>query len=142
MHVIKEIKDFKEFAIRENVINLAIGFIIGSSVSKIVTSLVNDIIMPPLGFLLGGVDFGNLQIVLKEASANKPAVTIKYGLFINAIVDFLVVALALFFLIKIINKLLKKREAKIGYPQATEKDVLIEIRNILKTQLENKGHTN
>ena len=138
MHVIKEIKDFKEFAIRENVINLAIGFIIGSSVSKIVTSLVNDIIMPPLGFLLGGVDFGNLQIVLKEASANKPAVTIKYGLFINTIVDFLLVALALFFLIKIINRLWKKQESKIGYPQPTEKDILIEIRNILSSNLDKK----
>jgi len=138
MHVIKEIKEFKEFAIRENVINLAIGFVIGSAVSKIVTSLVNDIIMPPLGFLLGGVDFGTLQIILKEASDNKPAVTIKYGLFINTIVDFLLVALALFFLIKIINRLWKKQESKIGYPQPTEKDVLIEIRNILSSNLDKK----
>ncbi len=138
MHVIKEIKEFKEFAIRENVINLAIGFVIGSAVSKIVTSLVNDIIMPPVGFLLGGVDFGTLQIILKEASGNKPAVTIKYGSFINTIVDFLVVALALFFLIKIINKLWKKQESKIGYPQPTEKDVLIEIRNILSSNLDKK----
>lgn len=138
MHVIKEIKEFKEFAIRENVINLAIGFVIGSAVSKIVTSLVNDIIMPPLGFLLGGVDFGTLQIILKEASDNKPAVTIKYGLFINTIVDFLLVALALFFLIKIINRLWKKQENKIGYPQPTEKDVLIEIRNILSNNLGKK----
>ncbi len=138
MHVIKEIKEFKEFAIRENVINLAIGFVIGSAVSKIVTSLVNDIIMPPLGFLLGGVDFGTLQIILKEASDNKPAVTIKYGLFINTIVDFLLVALALFFLIKIINRLWKKQESKIGYPQPTEKDVLIEIRNILSNNLDKK----
>ncbi|HML19862.1 MAG TPA: large-conductance mechanosensitive channel protein MscL [Candidatus Dependentiae bacterium] len=134
----KEIKEFKEFAIRENVINLAIGFVIGSAVSKIVTSLVNDIIMPPLGFLLGGVDFGTLQIILKEASDNKPAVTIKYGLFINTIVDFLLVALALFFLIKIINRLWKKQESKIGYPQPTEKDVLIEIRNILSNNLDKK----
>jgi len=138
MHVIKEIKEFKEFAIRENVINLAIGFVIGSAVSKIVTSLVNDIIMPPVGFLLGGVDFGTLQIILKEASGNKPAVTIKYGLFINTIVDFLIVALALFFLIKIINRLWKKQESKIGYPQPTEKDVLIEIRNILSSNLDKK----
>ena len=138
MHVIKEIKEFKEFAIRENVINLAIGFVIGSAVSKIVTSLVNDIIMPPVGFLLGGVDFGTLQIILKEASGNKPAVTIKYGLFINTIVDFLLVALALFFLIKIINRLWKKQESKIGYPQPTEKDVLIEIRNILSSNLDKK----
>jgi large conductance mechanosensitive channel len=138
MHVIKEIKEFKEFAIRENVINLAIGFVIGSAVSKIVTSLVNDIIMPPLGFLLGGVDFGTLQIILKEAYGNKPAVTIKYGLFINTIVDFLLVALALFFLIKIINRLWKKQESKIGYPQPTEKDVLIEIRNILSSNLDKK----
>ncbi|MBU0533909.1 MAG: large-conductance mechanosensitive channel protein MscL [Candidatus Omnitrophica bacterium] len=106
------LKEFKEFAIKGNAINMAIGIIIGASFGKIVTSLVNDIIMPPLGVLIGGVDFKNLKIILKKAYADIPAVTLNYGQFINTVLDFLIVAFTIFLMIKVINRLNRQAESK------------------------------
>ena len=106
------LKEFKEFAVKGNAINMAIGIIIGAAFSKIVTSLVNDIIMPPLGILIGGVDFKDLKATLKAATENAPAVTLKYGQFINTVIDFLIVAFVIFLVIKGINSLSKQFEEK------------------------------
>ena len=103
------VKEFKEFAVKGNAVDMAVGLVIGASFGKIVTSLVNDIVMPPIGILLGGVDFKNLKAVLKEATVNTPAVTLNYGQFINTVIDFLIVALSIFLVVKGIN-LLKKKE--------------------------------
>lgn len=97
-------KDFKEFAMRGNVIDMAVGIIIGSAFGKVVSSLVNDVIMPPIGMLLGKVDFSNLSITLHQQTANASAVAIKYGVFINTILDFLIVAFAMFMVIKQVNR--------------------------------------
>ena len=92
-------KEFKEFAVKGNVIDMAVGIIIGAAFTMIVNSLVNDVIMPPIGLLLGNVDFSKLAIVLREKSADAPAVAIRYGVFINTVIDFLIVALAVFVVI-------------------------------------------
>lgn len=102
--------EFKAFAMRGNVIDLAVGIIIGGAFGKIVSSLVNDIIMPPIGLILGGADFSNLSIVLKESADPEKVVAIKYGLFINNILDFIIVALAIFFVIQQMNRLQKKHD--------------------------------
>ena len=129
--------EFKKFAMRGNVIDLAVGVVIGAAFGGIVTSLVNDIIMPPIGLALGGVDFSNFFIILKGTpeetlAAAKAAkdVTINYGLFVNAIINFLIVAGALFLLVRQINKLVPTPAA----PPATPEDVLLlrEIRDSLK----------
>lgn len=99
-------QEFKAFAMRGNVVDLAIGVIIGAAFGKIVSSFVNDIIMPPLGVLLGGKDFNSLAIKIHEASGDTPAVFIKYGTFINTIVDFAIIAFVIFVVIKALNKLL------------------------------------
>ncbi len=115
-------KEFKEFALRGNVVDMAVGIIIGAAFGTIVGSLVADVLMPPIGLLLGNVDFSNLFVVLKEGSAAGPyaslaaakaagAVTLNYGVFINAIINFLIVALAIFFLIRGLNRLKRKQEA-------------------------------
>jgi large conductance mechanosensitive channel len=125
------VKEFKEFAMRGNVVDLAVGIIIGGAFGKIVTSLVNDVIMPPIGILLGGVDFSNLAITLKQATADGAAVVIKYGAFINTIIDFIIVAFAIFLLIRAINSFKKKQEAAPAAPPAQEV-LLTEIRDLLK----------
>ena len=131
-------EEFKKFAMRGNVLDLAVGVIIGASFTGIVNSLVNDIIMPPIGLALGGVDFSNFFIVIKGAPADTLAaakaakdVTINYGLFINAVINFLIVAMALFLLIRQINNLAKP---KTDETPATPEDVLLlrEIRDSLK----------
>ena len=99
------VKEFKEFAVKGDAIDMAIGIIIGASFGKIVTSLVNDVIMPPLGLLLGGVDFKNLKFVMKEAVGELPAVTLNYGQFINTVLDFVIVAISIFVVVKGINTL-------------------------------------
>jgi large conductance mechanosensitive channel len=99
------IKEFKEFAIKGNVIDMAVGLVIGAGFGKIVSSLVSDVIMPPIGLLLGNVDFSNLAFVLKEKTADSPAVALRYGVFLNSILDFVIVAFAIFVLIKQINRL-------------------------------------
>lgn len=103
--------EFKEFAVKGNVVDLAVGIIIGGAFGKIVTSVVNDVIMPPIGLLLGGVDFSDLAIVLKKAAGDAAAVTLNYGLFIQTVIDFLIVAWAVFLLVKGLNSLRRKHEA-------------------------------
>lgn len=130
------IKEFKAFAMKGNVIDMAVGIIIGAGFGKIVSSFVNDIIMPPIGMLMGGVDFSDKVLVLKDKTADAAGVVIKYGLFINHIIDFIIVAFAIFIVIKAMNKL-KKEEAPVAAappavgPNASEQ-LLTEIRDILK----------
>ena len=131
-------EEFKKFAVRGNVLDLAVGVIIGASFTGIVNSLVNDIIMPPIGLALGGVDFSNFFFILKGEPADTLAaakaakdVTINYGIFVNALINFLIVAFALFLLIRQINKLVTPAPAEVA---ATPEDVLLlrEIRDSLK----------
>lgn len=104
------IKEFKEFAVKGNAIDMAVGIVIGAASGKVISSLVSDVIMPPIGLLLGGVDFKNLKVILKEAIGDKvPAVTLNYGQFINTVIDFLIVAFAIFIVVKGINSLKKKQ---------------------------------
>jgi len=106
------IDEFKQFAVKGNVVDMAVGIIIGAAFGKIVTSLVNDVVMPPIGLLLGGVDFAELAITLQEATADAAAVTIGYGKFIQTVVDFLIVAWAIFFVVKGMNALRREKEQK------------------------------
>ena len=137
------LKEFKEFAMRGNVIDLAVGVIIGAAFGKIVTSLVNDIIMPPIGILLGGVDFTEMYINLSggefaslAAAKEAGAATINYGVFVNTVINFLIVAFAIFLVIKQMNKMKKKEEAKPAAPAAPPREevLLEEIRDLLKAK--------
>ena len=101
------IKEFKEFAVKGNAIDMAVGIIVGAAFGKIVNSLVSDVIMPPIGLLLGGTDFSNLKLVLKAAIGDQPEVALSYGLFINNLVNFLIVAFSIFLVVKGINSLKK-----------------------------------
>ena len=135
------INEFKAFAMRGNVVDMAVGIIIGGAFGKIITSLVNDVIMPPIGVLVGGVDFTELKLQLKEASVDVAgnavaAVTINYGQFIQTTIDFLIVAFAIFMMVKLMNSL-KKKEAQVPVapPTPTKEEVLLtEIRDILKNK--------
>lgn len=104
------IKEFKDFAVKGNAVDMAVGIVIGAAFGKIVSSLVNDVIMPPIGLFLGGVDFKNLKVILKAVTVDAPAVALNYGQFINVVVDFLIVAFAIFMVVKWINSF-KKKEA-------------------------------
>ena len=104
------VKEFKEFAMRGNVVDMAVGIVIGGAFGKIVSSLVNDVIMPPIGLILGNVDFSKLTIILREKTATAEAVTLNYGLFINTVLDFVIVAFAIFLVIKQMNRLKRKEE--------------------------------
>lgn len=130
------LQEFKEFAVKGNVIDMAVGIIIGAAFGKIVSSFVGDVIMPPIGVLIGGVDFTNLAIVLKEATADKPAVFLTYGKFIQTIIDFTIIAFAIFIAIKGINSLKRKEQAvPAAPPEPTKEEVLLtEIRDLLKEQ--------
>ena len=124
------IKEFKEFAIKGNVIDLAVGIIVGAAFGKIVSSLVADIIMPPIGLIIGGVNFSDLVFTLKSAQGNSPAVVIAYGRFIQTILDFIIIAFAIFGLVKILNKIKPKEEkAEVLTKQET---LLTEIRDLLR----------
>ena len=125
------ISEFKAFAMRGNVVDLAVGLVIGAAFGKIVTSFVNDVLMPPIGMLLGGVNFSNLKVTLKEAVGEVPAVTLNYGVFIQTIVDFTIVAFAIFLVIKAMNSMKKKEEAAPAPPPA-DVQLLTEIRDLLK----------
>ncbi len=110
------LQEFREFAVKGNVVDMAVGIILGASFNKIVNSMVNDIIMPPIGMALGRVEFKDLQFVMKEASVDEAgveisAVAIRYGMFINTVIEFLIVALSVFFVIKVMNKVLRARSA-------------------------------
>ena len=126
--------EFKEFAMRGNVVDMAVGIIIGAAFGKIVSSFVSDIIMPPLGVIIGGVNFTDLSVTVKAATENAEAVTLKYGAFIQTVFDFVIVAFAIFMAIKFMNSLKKKEEeapAEPPEPSAEEK-LLTEIRDLLK----------
>jgi large conductance mechanosensitive channel len=134
------IKEFREFAVKGNVMDLAVGVVIGAAFGKIVTSFVGDIIMPPLGLLIGGVNFTNLKLVLKEGieAANgvaaKPPVTLNYGAFLQTLFDFLIVAVAIFALVKAINRLKRTKEEAPAAPAPPSKEVelLTQIRDALQ----------
>ncbi|MHC5224674.1 large-conductance mechanosensitive channel protein MscL [Ignatzschineria sp. LJL83] len=137
----KFIQEFKEFAMRGNVIDLAVGVIIGGAFNKIVSSLVSDIIMPPLGVLLGGVDFKDFALTLKAAVGDEPAVILNYGMFIQNIFDFIIVAFSIFVAIRVMNKLREKQDEQVAEaveeiiadPVPTKEEILLsEIRDILK----------
>jgi len=132
------LKEFREFAMRGNVVDLAVGVIIGAAFGKIVSSLVADIIMPPLGLLIGGIDFKQFAWTLRSAVGDTPAVVMHYGIFIQNVFDFVIVAFAIFMAIKLINKLnRKKKEEPKAPPAPTKEEVLLaEIRDILKHQNE------
>lgn len=127
-------KEFKEFTMRGNVVDMAVGIVIGAAFGKIVKSLVTDIIMPPIGVLLGDVDFSNMGYVVKEATETAEAVMIKYGLFFNTILEFIIVAFAIFMVIKGMNSMKRKEEEKPAAPPAPSKEesLLSEIRDLLK----------
>ncbi|WP_337873292.1 large-conductance mechanosensitive channel protein MscL [Ignavibacterium sp.] len=132
----KMLQEFKAFAMRGNVVDMAVGIIIGGAFGKIVSSFVTDVIMPPIGLLLGGVDFSNLALTLKAAEGDQPAVLLKYGMFTNTVIDFLIIAFAIFMVIKAMNTLKKKEEEKPAAPPEPPADVklLTEIRDLLKKQ--------
>lgn len=129
------IKEFKEFAVKGNVIDMAVGIIIGAAFGKIVSSFVADVIMPPVGVLVGGIDFSNLAFTVKEAAGDIPAVVIGYGKFIQTVVDFTIIAFAIFIAVKGINSLKRKEEeASKAPPEPPVQEVLLtEIRDLLKT---------
>lgn len=133
------IKEFKEFAMRGNVLDMAVGIVIGGAFGKIVSSFVEDILMPPIGVLLGGVNFSDLKIVFTQAVMDgenvvTPEVALRYGNFIQVIFDFLIIAFAIFMLIKAVNKFNKKKEEAPAAPEAPPADVqlLTEIRDLLQ----------
>jgi large conductance mechanosensitive channel len=114
------IKEFKAFALRGNVVDMAVGIIIGAAFGAIVKSLVDDVLMPPLGALVGGVDFSSLSLTIREAAAGSPAVVIRYGVFLNTIVSFIIVAFAVFMLVRAMNRMLAQKPAPAAAP--TTKD--------------------
>jgi len=124
-------KEFKEFAVRGNVIDMAVGVIVGTAFGKIVSSFVSDVVMPPIGVLIGGVNFNDLAFTLKAAEAASPAVVIAYGKFAQTVIDFAIIAFVIFMMVKLINTLKKTAEAA---PPAPTKDqvLLTEIRDLLK----------
>lgn len=134
----KFIDEFKAFALKGNVMDMAVGIIIGGAFGKIVSSFVNDVIMPPLGLLVGGVNFTDLKIVMKEAVGDVPAVTLNYGSFLQVTFDFLIIAISIFMVIKFMNKLNRKKEIEeVAAPAAPpapskEESLLTEIRDLLK----------
>jgi large conductance mechanosensitive channel len=128
------IKEFKDFISRGNVVDLAVGVIIGAAFGKIVTSLVTDILMPPLGLLISGIDFKDLKYVMKPAAGKIPETAINYGLFINNAIDFLIVAFCIFMVVKGISSFKKKEDepAPVADPEPTKEEVLLtEIRDLL-----------
>ena len=127
------LQEFKTFAVKGNVVDMAVGIIIGAAFGKIVSSFVGDVIMPPLGLAIGGVDFSNLAVTLKEASADGAAVTLSYGKFIQTVIDFVIIAFAIFIAVKAINKLKKQEaEAPAAPPPTKDQELLTEIRDLLK----------
>lgn len=136
----KALQEFKEFAVKGNVVDMAVGVVIGAGFGKIVSSLVADIITPILGIIIGGVNFKNLKLTLQEAVGDKPAVTWNYGSFLQAVFDFLIIAWAIFVLVKLINRL-KRQEAKPAPaappappPPSPEVQLLTEIRDAMKAR--------
>ena len=128
-------KEFKEFAMKGNMLDMAIGIVIGAAFGKIVSSVVADVLMPPLGLLLGGVNFAALKLTLKEAIGETAAVTLNYGAFLQTVVDFVIVAFAIFLMIRGINSMRKKQEeAPAATPPPNQEILLAEIRDLLKNR--------
>jgi large conductance mechanosensitive channel len=130
------VKEFKEFVMRGNVIDLAVGIVIGAAFGKIVSSLVADVIMPPLGLIIGGVNFTSLKVVLGSPLAGGEPVTLNYGNFIQALVDFIIVAFAIFLVVKGVNRMKRKQVEAPAAPPAPTKEVILltEIRDLLKVR--------
>ncbi len=136
------VKEFKEFAVKGNVVDMAVGIIIGAAFGKIVSSFVGDVVMPPIGVLLGGVDFSDLVIVLQQAIDDKPQVVLAYGKFLQTVIDFIIVAMAVFIGVKVINRLKRQEKAQAIVdeapaavePAAPAEDIVLlaEIRDLLK----------
>ena len=130
------LQEFKDFAIKGNAVDMSVGIVIGAAFGKIVSSFVADIIMPPIGVLVGGVDFTKLAFILKEKAGDAPAVTLNYGNFIQSMVDFTIIAVAIFIVVKLINNLKKQEEAPAAAPEpepTKEELLLAEIRDLLKS---------
>ncbi len=127
-------KEFKAFAMRGNVMDMAVGIIIGGAFGKIISSLVKDIIMPPIGIMMGGINFSDLAYTLKEAQEGVEAVTLNYGMFIQNTLDFIIIAFAIFMMIRMMNNLKKKEEEAPAAPPepSKEENLLTEIRDLLK----------
>ena len=130
------VKEFKEFAMKGNMLDMAIGIVIGAAFGKIVSSVVADVLMPPLGMLLGGVNFAALKLTLKEAVGDTAAVTLNYGAFLQTVVDFVIVAFAIFLMIKGVNSMRKKQEEAPAAPAPppNQEILLAEIRDLLKNR--------
>ena len=128
------LKEFKEFALKGNVMDMAVGVIIGGAFGKIVSSLVNDILMPPIGYFIGNADFSQLHVVLQEATEETAAVTWNYGAFIQSCVDFAILALCIFLMVKAMNRMKKEEEAAPAAPAepSAEEKLLTEIRDLMK----------
>ena len=128
--------EFKNFAMRGNVVDMAVGIVIGGAFGKIVSSFVSDVLMPPIGMLMGGVDFKDLAVVLQEATAEVAAVTVNYGAFIQTVLDFIIIAFAIFMVVKAMNSMKKKEEAAPAAPAkpSAEVELLTEIRDSLKNK--------
>ncbi len=129
-------QEFKDFAMRGNVVDMAVGIVIGGAFGKIVSSFVADVLMPPIGLLLGGVDFSNLAVTLQEKTAETEAVTLSYGVFINTVIDFVIIAFAIFLVVKGMNSLKKQEdEAPKPPPEPSKEEVLLtEIRDALRSR--------
>ncbi|CAM3756423.1 Large-conductance mechanosensitive channel [Pseudomonas reidholzensis] len=134
------ISEFKAFAVKGNVVDMAVGIIIGAAFGKIVSSFVGDVVMPPLGLLIGGVDFSDLAITLKAGEGDIPAVMLAYGKFIQTVIDFVIVAFAIFMGVKVINRLKREEAVAPSVPPAPtpQETLLTEIRDLLKTQNQNR----
>lgn len=130
----KILKEFENFIMRGNVVDLAVAVVVGSVFGKIVTSFVNDILMPPIGILLGGVNFTNLRLVLKEDSTTSAEVAINYGNFLQAAVDFLIISASVFMVVKFVDKFSRKRKEFVPEELSKEEKLLTEIRDILKNK--------
>jgi large conductance mechanosensitive channel len=128
------LQEFKEFAVKGNVVDMAVGILVGAAFGKIVSSFVAEVIMPPIGVLVGGVDFTKLAFTTREAAGGAPAVTLNYGNFIQTVVDFTIIAFAIFMAVKVINNLKKKAEkAPVAAPKPSREGLLLtEIRDLLK----------
>lgn len=130
------LNEFKAFAVKGNVVDMAVGIIIGAAFGKIVSSFVGDVVMPPIGLLIGGVDFSDLAVTLKAAEGDIPAVMLSYGKFIQTVLDFVIVAFAIFMGVKVINRLKREEAVAPSVPPAPspEEVLLTEIRDLLKNQ--------
>lgn len=130
------LSEFKAFAVKGNVVDMAVGIIIGAAFGKIVSSFVGDVVMPPIGMLIGGMDFSDLAVTLKDAEGSVPAVLLSYGKFLQTVLDFIIVAFAIFMGVKVINRLKREEQAAPAEPAAPTPDQLLltEIRDLLKSR--------